>query len=585
MLKDNKFVHIDDENKEFTNSAEFYRFVEHDNKEGNTAPVESWHSLLEDGQINNQAVPFKQMDEKFGERSDIFAKNQNTHISDMFFDAANCDLFDAVRPIKWVDPEVDGADKYDILVIGGGAGGLVTAAGSKGLGAKVCLIERGFLGGDCLNNGCVPSKAFLKSCNVAHNARTAAKYGVLIEGEIKINFPAIMTRMKEIRAEISENDSAQRFSTNMGVDLYLGHAKFTGKNTVEINGKEISFLKACIATGGRPRVPEIEGINDVQHYTSDSIWNLTALPKDLLVVGTGPIGCELGQGFARLGSKVTMVSSGNQFLRAEDADCSVYLQEQMKADGVEFLMQTKPQKVSKNDDGSVSVTYQTEGAEPVTKSFSTILFAIGRVPNVESLGCEAAGVAYEADGVTTNDFLQTSNPDIYAVGDCLPGPKFTHNSDVHARMVVRNALFEDQKAKSSIVLPKCTYTDPEVASVGVNEKEMKAQNIEFDAYVKFFDRCDRATCESKKGIYKVWCRKGTDEIVGATLVGGPAGDLICQITQAITLKIGMQDLGKCIYPYPSFAESFGHMSNYQYMPKYKLGPAGKNAIREGMKEY
>ena len=178
----------------------------------------------------------------------------------MLFDGPNCDLFDAVRPIKWVDPGVDGNDKYDILVIGGGAGGLVTAAGSKGLGAKVCLIERAFLGGDCLNTGCVPSKAFLKSCNVAHNARTAAEYGVHIDGEIRIDFPAIMTRMKKIRAEISENDSAQRFSTNMGVDLYLGHAKFTGPNSVEINGKTISYLKACIATGGRPNIPDIEGI-------------------------------------------------------------------------------------------------------------------------------------------------------------------------------------------------------------------------------------------------------------------------------------------------------------------------------------
>ena len=348
--------------KSFENSAELFRFKVHHKETGNTQAVETWHSLLSDSTVNGQSVAFKDMEKCYGDRSDIFQKNQGNHISEMLFDGPNCDLFDAVRPIKWVDPEVDGKDKYDILVIGGGAGGLVTAAGSKGLGARVCLIERAFLGGDCLNTGCVPSKAFLKSCNVAHNARTAAEYGVHIDGEIRIDFPAIMTRMKKIRAEISENDSAQRFSTNMGVDLYLGHAKFTGSNTVEINGKTISFLKACIATGGRPNIPDIEGIQDIKYYTSDNIFNLVTLPKRMLVIGSGPIGCELGQGFARLGSNVTMMSSGSSFLRSEDADCSVYLMEQMKKDGVQFLMETSPVKVQNNEDGSIQVTFKNSGS-------------------------------------------------------------------------------------------------------------------------------------------------------------------------------------------------------------------------------
>lgn len=239
----------------FLNGPELYRFKEH---EASNTETETWHKVSKD--LDGQQVPYAEMNAKYGERSDIFGKTQGMHIPEMLIDEVNCDLYDAVRPIKWVDPEVDGQDKYDMLVIGGGAGGLVTAAGSKGAGARVCLIERAFLGGDCLNNGCVPSKAFLRSCNVVHSAKTASKFGVEIQGEIKVDFPAIMKRMRQIRADISDNDSAQRFSKNMGVDLYLGHAKFTGDHTVEINGKVISFTKACVATGGRPNIPDIEGI-------------------------------------------------------------------------------------------------------------------------------------------------------------------------------------------------------------------------------------------------------------------------------------------------------------------------------------
>jgi len=239
-------------------------------------------------------------------------------------------LYDAVRPVKWKDPAVqtDEANKpepYDILVIGGGAGGLVTAAQSKGLGAKVCLIERQFLGGDCLNSGCVPSKAFLKCCSVAHNARHAGDYGVKITGPIEIDFPAVMDRMKKIRAEISENDSAQRFSTFLGIDLFLGHAEFTGQHSAKVNGAELTFKKACIATGGRPFVPDIPGLSQIKYCTSENIFNLTVLPKSMIILGCGPIGCELGQGFARLGTKVTMFEIGSQFLPREDKDCAAYL--------------------------------------------------------------------------------------------------------------------------------------------------------------------------------------------------------------------------------------------------------------------
>lgn len=216
-----------------------------------------------------------------------------------------------------------------MLVIGGGAGGLVTAAGSAGVGARVALMERNFLGGDCLNTGCVPSKAFLKCANVAHAARTADQYGIEIEGEINVNFPAIMERMRKIRAQISENDSAARFSTTLGVDIYMGNARFTGPNSVEVNGKTLTFNKACIATGGRPNIPDLEGIQDVPYHTSDNIFNLVSQPSSMVVVGAGPIGAELGQAFQRLGTKVTFICRGEKFLPKEDRDAAALLIEQL----------------------------------------------------------------------------------------------------------------------------------------------------------------------------------------------------------------------------------------------------------------
>lgn len=200
--------------------------------------------------------------------------------------------------------------------------------------------------------------------------------------------------------------------------------------------------------------------------------------------------------------------------------------------------------------------------EQIVHEVDVIMIATGRVPNVQNLECDNANVKFDNQGIHVNEFLQTSNPDIYAVGDCLPGPKFTHNSDVHARYVVRNALFQGQESKSNIILPACTYTDPEIASVGMNEVALKKEGIEYDVYTKYFDRCDRAICESKRGIYKVQCAKGTDKILGATFVGGPAGEMICQITQAMVHNLGLGKLGDSIYPYPTYSESIGHLANF-----------------------
>ena len=280
--------------------------------------------------------------EALKERSDLMVKNKGNHIPDMLFDENNIKMFDNVRPRNWVDPEVpDGDNKYDMVVIGGGAAGMVTAAAASIYGAKACMIERGFFGGDCLVTGCVPSKAFLKACAVAHTVKNCEEYGISIEGSVNIDFPKLMNKMKAIRAEISKADAAEKFSKYYGMDVFLGHAQFTSPNTVNINGKELKFFRACIATGARPRIPDYPGIKDIKYYTSDNIFNLTKLPESMLIIGVGPIGCELGQGFARLGTRVKMFSRSGEFLPKDDQDAVQFLKTQMTKDGVQIMHHTQ----------------------------------------------------------------------------------------------------------------------------------------------------------------------------------------------------------------------------------------------------
>ena len=320
-------------------------------------------------------------------------------------------------------------ESYDILVIGGGAGGLVTAAGSSNMGAHVALIERNFLGGDCLNTGCVPSKAFLKCANTVHAARHAEEFGIIVEGNISVNFPVIMERMRKIRAHIAENDSAKRFADKLGCDLYFGQAVFTGSNTVSVNGKELKFNKAVIATGGRPFVPPIEGLVEdrrVPFYTSDNIFNLRTQPKSMAILGAGPIAAELGQAFQRLGTNVTFVARG-QLLGREDSDASALLHDQMVKDGCRFLFDHQIKKVTLARPAShvdehplLNLTLQTPNGASDELEVEVLLLATGRQPNVDALALEAANVTFHArDGIYANKYLQTSNPNIYAVGDCL----------------------------------------------------------------------------------------------------------------------------------------------------------------------
>jgi pyruvate/2-oxoglutarate dehydrogenase complex dihydrolipoamide dehydrogenase (E3) component len=455
-----------------------------------------------------------------------------------------------------------------MLVIGAGAGGLVTAAGSRAVGAKVGIIERKFMGGDCLNFGCVPSKAFIAAANVAHTCRVEAKKFGIEVGEVKVNFGKVMERMRKIRAEIAENDSVERFNNFLGADTYLGCAKFLSPHTVQINGHVLHFHKCTIATGGRPALPLIPGLITVPYYTSDTIFNLTQQPKRLLIIGSGPVGCELGQAFQRLGTQVHMIERGGRFMPREDTDAAQLLMESLTADGVHIHLKAKvklmalEREAEEGEFPEIAALVEREDGREYDLFVDCVLLAVGRKPNMDNLNLEAAGVKHNPHGVEVDQYLQTSNPNVYAVGDCIDdGRQFTHHSDIHARYVVRNALFGEHHDRTKVFLPWCTYTEPEIAHVGYYPRQLDYLGIKFDTYFKFMDKLDRALCEGKYGIMKIHTQQGTDEILGATLVGGSAGDMISQITSAMFNGVGLSKMGGCVFPYPTYAESFRHLSD------------------------
>lgn len=464
-------------------------------------------------------------------------------------DDHNRALVEQVHPPAWRNPEPSG--RYNLVVIGGGTAGLVSAAGGAGLGAKVALVERHLLGGDCLNVGCVPSKALLHAAHVAAEARAAARAGVAV-GDVAVDFPAVMERMRRLRTQIAPNDGAPRLA-GLGVDVFLGEARFTSPRTVEVDGRLLEFARAVIAAGGRASAPEIPGLADAGYLTNETIFSLTALPSHLLVLGGGPIGCEMAQAFARFGSRVTLLQDTEHVLPREDRDAAEIVDRQLRQDGVEIVTGTRVVGVAVRD-GRRVVTWQRGGERHETEC-DRILVAAGRVPNVEGLGLEAAGVAVGPHGVVVDDFLRTSNPRIYAAGDVASRFKFTHTADALARIVLTNALFLGRKRASALLVPWCTYTSPEVAHVGLHAKDAEEQGIAVDTLTIPLADVDRAILEGDAdGFLRVHLKRGSDRILGATLVGRHAGETISEITVAIATGTGLGRLASVIHPYPTQAE-------------------------------
>ncbi len=467
-------------------------------------------------------------------------------------DQYNDDLVANVHPPDWENP--DPARRYNLVVIGGGTAGLVTAAGAAGLGAKVALVERHLLGGDCLNYGCVPSKAIIRSSRVAADLKDAARFGVKVPPEVEVDFPAVMARMRRLRASISHHDAARRFR-DLGVDVFLGAARFSGPRTVEVAGQRLNFSKAVIATGARAVDPPVPGMAEAGYLANETVFSLTERPRRLLVMGGGPLGCEFAQALQRLGCQVTLLHKYAQLMNREDADAAALVQRVFLREGIRLILKAKATQVLKTEGGKL-VRYECDG-QPGEIEVDEILAGAGRAPNVENLGLEAAGVDYDTRaGVAVNDKLQTTNRRIYAAGDVCLKYKFTHMADATARLVIQNALFFGRKKVSALTIPWCTYTDPEMAHVGINEAEAARQGLPIQTFVKPLSEVDRAVVDGEdEGLVKIHVRHGTDRILGATIVARHAGEMISEVTLAMVGKVGLGTLAAVIHPYPTQAEA------------------------------
>ena len=460
-------------------------------------------------------------------------------------------LLKHVRPPDWVNPKPNGP--YNLVVLGAGTAGLVTAAIAAGLGARVALIERNLMGGDCLNVGCVPSKALIRASRARRNAEEASQFGIALSGSTTQNFSTVMERMRRIRSELGHVDSAQRFK-ELGVDVYLGEGRFISPNSVTIGDTVLRFSRAAICTGARAAVPTIDGLDKAEFLTNESVFSLTTLPQRLAVVGGGPIGCELAQAFARFGSVVTLIEREAQLLPREDKDAATVLQQQMTHDGVKFVFNATIESVV-GTNGTKHIHYKTTDSNHKLV-VDDILLAVGRVPNIEGLDLETADVAVQSSGVTVDKYLRTTNKRIYAAGDvCFP-LKFTHAADAMAQLIVQNALFPHpfglgRASTDNLLIPWCTYTDPEVAHIGITN-----HNVDIETFTQPLNTIDRAVIDGKdNGFVRVRVKRNTDTIVGATIVAADAGNLISEITVAMKAGVGLSTIGATIHPYPTQADA------------------------------
>ncbi|MBI2890979.1 MAG: mercuric reductase [Nitrospirae bacterium] len=467
-------------------------------------------------------------------------------------DPHNLALVQNVHPRGWKNPTPE--KRYNLVVIGGGTAGLVTAAGAAGLGAKVALVEKHLLGGDCLNYGCVPSKALIRASRAAADARDAGAFGVTGATGVSVNFPAVMERMRGLRAHISEHDSATRFR-GLGVDVFLGEARFNGTDTVEVDGAKLRFRRAVIATGGRATGLPIPGLAKAGFLTNETIFSLTRLPARLAVIGAGPIGCEMAQAFRRFGSEVCLLEAEGHVLPREDREAASIVAGAFKRDGIRCVCSAKISDVE-SQGATKTIRYACDGT-PVTLEVDEVLVGVGRSPNVEGLGLESAGIEYDTkQGIRVDDRLRTTNPRVLAAGDVCSRYKFTHAADFMARIVIQNALFFGRAKVSALTIPWCTYTDPEIAHVGLYEHEAESRNIMTRTFTQKLDEVDRAVLDGESdGFVKVLIQEGTDRILGATIVARHAGEMISEITLAMTGKLGLKTIAGTIHPYPTQAEA------------------------------
>lgn len=489
-------------------------------------------------------------------------------------DEANRTLESHVHPRDWVNPRPEG--RYNLVVIGAGTAGLVTAAGAAGLGAKVALIERDLMGGDCLNVGCVPSKGLIGAARIARTVRQAGAFGVEVSSGTEVDFTRVMERMRRLRAQIAPNDSAARFRA-LGVEVYFGAGHFTGNGTVQVGDQTLHYRKAVIATGARAAAPPIPGLDQVSYLTNETVFSLTERPRRLGIIGAGPIGCELAQAFANLGTDVLLVETAHGILPREDRDAAEVVSASLQRDGVRLLCNGRELTV-RHEAGHIRLSVETQGRR-LDEDVDQLLVAVGRAPNVTGLGLETVGVEFDPRaGVRVDDRMRTTNPRIFAAGDVCSQYKFTHAADFQARIVIQNALFGGRAKASALTIPWCTYTSPELAHVGMSEQALQERGLAYDTYRQELADIDRAILAGEtEGFVKVLTRKGTDRILGATIVAAHAGELISEITLAMTHGLGLRQIGATIHPYPTQAEALRKLGD-QYN-RTRLTPFVKSLFR------
>lgn len=466
-------------------------------------------------------------------------------------DSFNQALIGEVHPRGWAPPVP--AERYNLVALGGGTAGLVAALATAGLGGKAALIERRFLGGDCLNFGCVPSKAILASARAAHDIRTAGNFGIKHVGQVEIDFSQVMERMRRLRAELAPHDSARRLAS-MGVDVFFGQATFRGRDVLDVAGQTLRFSRAVVATGTRPLEPRFEGARDQSYLTNETIFSLPELPRRLIVIGGGPIGCELAQAFRRFGSEVQLVGKRERLLPKEDPAAARLVEAQFAEEGIELHLGWTTVRAEPTGD-SKGLVIERKGNKKKLMA-DEILVAIGRQPNVEQLGLAAAGVRFSAAGVEVNDHLQTSNPAIFAAGDVCGRDQFTHAADAMARLCVQNALVYPVARYSKLMIPRCTYTDPEVAQIGLTADQARQRSLEIDTFRCEMNEVDRAVLDGQAGGFAVvHVRAGTDRIVGATIVSRHAGEMISELAVLMANGSGLKALSRGVHCYPTQAEA------------------------------
>lgn len=457
-----------------------------------------------------------------------------------------------LHPAAWSNPTPP--DCYQLVVVGGGTAGVAAAQRAAALGARVALVERHLLGGTCLNTGCVPSRALIRTSRLYAEMRDATRYGACPPVDIQVDFAATMARVRAVRGHLSGDISVRTLAAD-GIDVYFGRPRFTGADTLTVDDTPLRFARAIIATGARPHVPDIPGLKEAGFLTNETVFDLTKLPRRLLVIGGGPIGCEMAQAFRRLGAGTTIVQSLPLFLEREERDAAQMLSDAMARDGVEVRLNTHVVAV-RVENGQKLVDLVSDDYHN-TIAVDAIVAGVGRTPNVEGLHLDAAGVAHvSGHGVTVDDHLRTSNPRIYAAGDVCLEYKYGHTAQASAQIAVANALFRGHRRMSELVIPWCTFTDPEIAHVGLYVRQANQRGIPVKTYTVLMHQVDRAVADSETaGFVKIHVREGSDHILGATIVARHAGDMINEITLAMGAGVGLRKIAGVIHCYDTQAEA------------------------------